>query len=160
MNQFFTLVLSALAGGKPDDITVLLSIVAEYTDWKCVTVCMHVCVLLWGWSFLPVCPSLPPAAPWNMHCILRTDRGMPRGVTHTADVCPSTSFVSSYVLFLVLKRSRGGAGGSDTFMLIMMQEELMPFSLVVRHQHLLSAVTQSRGRLLCLAVVRHGDLCV
>lgn len=26
------------AGGKPDDITVLLSIVAEYTDWTCVLV--------------------------------------------------------------------------------------------------------------------------
>jgi len=55
---------SCCAGGKPDDITVLLSIVAEYTDWKCVcvSVCVSVCTLLWGWSSLLVCRSLPPAA--------------------------------------------------------------------------------------------------
>lgn len=49
------------AGGKPDDITVLLSIVAEYTDWTCVSV-------LFELVFMCARLVLPPPLPESSTC--------------------------------------------------------------------------------------------
>lgn len=60
---------SWLAGGKPDDITVLLSIVAEYTDWTCVSVlfeCVYMCLRLVLLSPLPESSTCsPPDSLWE-----------------------------------------------------------------------------------------------
>lgn len=118
------------------------------------SMCESVCVLFWGWSFLPVCLSLPPAAlPNALHPV--GWQGRPTNTTHTPHFCTHVHFVF-FILFCFwcLERLRGSrqlghfscwswrrrrgvwwAGG-------------MPFSLlclIARHQHFLGGVTDTWG---------------
>ncbi len=104
--------LSCPAGGKPDDITVLLSIVAEYTDWKRVWQCVYVCISEAGLSSRlpesstcsPLRNALQPVGWWGgggtyQHDARSLLRGWSPPVHHI--------FVFFLCFVLVLEQSRG-----------------------------------------------------